>query len=143
MPANTNPVFTLTADVSTDGTTSLHQGLTTAANDYTGASANYTLVHTAGSNGSYIRRLRFKASGTNVATVARVFINNGSTQTTAANNVLFGEISLPSTTATATAATADIDYPLEFALEAGFRIYVGLGTTVAAGWDVVCIAGQY
>lgn len=143
MTANTNPVFTISADVSTDGTTSLHQGLTTAAADYSGVSTNYTLVHTAGTNGSYIRRIRFKASGTNVATVARIFINNGSSQTTAANNVLFGEISLPATTANAAAATADVDYPLEIALQAGFKLYVGLGTTVAAGWDVVCVAGQY
>jgi hypothetical protein len=37
----------------------------------------------------------------------------------------------------------EIDYPMEFQLDAGFRIYVGLGTTVATGWRCVCIAAQY
>jgi hypothetical protein len=32
---------------------------------------------------------------------------------------------------------------MNFALPAGFRIYVGLGTAVAAGWVVTAIAGDY
>lgn len=143
MPANTAPVYTVTADASTNNGTTMSQGITSAANDYTGASANNVLEHTAGSNGSYVRRVRFKSLGTNVATVARIYINNGSANTTAANNALVGEVTLPATTATATAATVDIDYPLEFALPSGFRIYVGLGTAVAAGWSATVFAGQY
>lgn len=143
MTANTSPIYTLTPDVSANGTTTMGTTLTTAAADYTGISANYVLEHTAGANGSYVRRLRFKAAGTNVATVARIFINNGATPGTATNNSFFGEISLPATTASASAATVDIDYPLEIALPAGFRLYVGLGTTVAAGWNCITIGGQY
>lgn len=143
MVANTAPTFTQTPDVATNGTTGMSQGITAAANDYTGISANNTLVHTAGANGSYVRKLRFKALGTNIATVARIYFNNGSTPGTAANNAFFGEVSLLATAANAAAATIDIDYPLELALPAGFRIYVGLGTAVAAGWAVTAIGGQY
>jgi hypothetical protein len=73
----------------------------------------------------------------------RVFINNGSANTTAANNSFWGEVALPATTASTTGATIDLDYQLGFALPAGWRIYVGLGAAVAAGWTVTCIAGKY
>lgn len=143
MAANTTPIYTGTPDVSNNNGTGAGATLTTLVGDYTGVSANYVLEHTAGTNGSYIRRLRMKAIGTNIATVARIFLNNGSTNGTASNNVFFGEIALPATTATNTSGTPDIDYPMEIALPAGWRVYVGLGTTVAAGWTCIAIAGQY
>lgn len=143
MPANTQPIFTLTPELSSNGTTGMNALITAAAADYTGAGASNVLVHTAGSNGSYVRRLRLKPGGTNVAAVMRVYINNGSANTSATNNSFYGEISLPATTAITTAATIDIDYSMEIALPAGWRIYVGLGAAVAAGWVVTAIAGDY
>jgi hypothetical protein len=141
---NTDPLYSIRGNQSNNGTTGMNALVTAAANDYTGAGANNSLVFTAHATaGSYIQRLRFKAGGTNVATVARVFINNGSANTIATNNVFYGEVSLPATTAIATAATVDIDYPLNFALKPGFRIYIGLGTAVAAGWVVTPMAGDY
>lgn len=144
MAANTSPIYALSGDVSNNDSTSFGSAITTATGDYTGASANHVLVHTAdATNGSYVYRLRFQAIGTNVATVARIYINNGSTQTTASNNVIYGQQSLPATTASNTAATVEVDYPMNFALPPGFRIYVGVATTVAAGWVCTAIAGQY
>lgn len=143
MPANTSPIFSIAGDVSSNSTTGMAPTLTSAANDYTGISANNSLVFTAGTNGGFVQRLRFKAAGSNVATVARVYFNNGSVNTSAANNSFYGEISLPATTASATAATVDIDYPMNMAIPASFRLYVGLGTAVAAGWVVTPIAGEY
>lgn len=145
MAANTSPIYSIKGDQSTDDGTTMPSTFTTAAADYTGATATHNkLVFTADStSGGFIQRLRFKAIGTNVASVARVFINNGSTNGTAANNTFYGEVSLPATTANASAATVEIDYPMNFALKAGFRIYVGLGTTVAAGWVCTAIGGQY
>lgn len=138
MPANSSPIF------SREGRIGLGTPITAAANTYTGANANDTLVFTSdATNGGYVQRLRFKAAGTNVATVARIYINNGLANTTAANNTFYGEVSLPATTAIATSATVDIDYPMNVALPPGFRIYVGLGTAVAAGWVVTTIAGAY
>lgn len=143
MTANTSPIFTLTPDVSNNNGTGVGGSLLTATADYTGVSANHVLEHTAGSNGSYIERLRFKAIGSNVATVARIYLNNGSTHGTAANNSFYGEISLPATTATNTAGTVDIDYPMGVRLPSGWTVYVGLATTVSAGWNCVAVAGQY
>jgi hypothetical protein len=144
MAGNAAPIFSRRGQVSNNGTTGMNQLVTAAAADYTGAGANNSLVFTAdATNGSFVQRIRFKAGGTNVASVARIFINNGSTPTTASNNVFYGEISLPATTAIATAATVEVDYPLDFALPAGFRLYFGLGTAVAAGWVATVIAGDY
>ena len=144
MAANNFPIYTVAPDVSSNGTTGMANTMTTAAADYTGVSANNVLVFTADdTNGGYIRKLRFQAIGTNTASVARIYFNNGSTNTTAANNSLYGQVSLPATTAIATAATVEIDYPMELAINPGFRIYVGLGTTVAAGWVCTAIGGKY
>ena len=144
MPGNLDPIYSRRGQVSNNGTTGMNQLVTAAANDYTGISANNSLIFTAdATNGSFVQRIRFKAGGTNVATVARIYINNGSIATTAANNVFYAEISLPATTAIATAATIDLDYPLNFALQLGFRLYFGLGTAVAAGWVATVIAGDY
>jgi hypothetical protein len=145
MPANTAPIYSIQGDNSVNDGTTMPSTFTTAAADYTGATATHNkLVFTAdATNGGFIQRLRFKAIGTNTASVVRIFINNGSANTTAANNVFYGEVSLPATIATATAATIEIDYPMNFALKAGFTIYAGLGTTVAAGWVCTPIGGQY
>lgn len=137
MPANNDPIF------SKAGAIGQTTGITAAQNTYDGAGANDTLVFTAGADGAFVQRLRFKAKGANTASVARVYLNNGSAQGTAGNNTFYGEISLPATTASAVVATPDIDYVLNFAIPATWRIYVGLGTAVAAGWTVTTVAGAY
>lgn len=142
MAANTSPIFSLLPEVSADGATAFAATLTTATGDYTGASANHKLVFTAGSNGGYIAKLRFKAAGTNSGTAARIYINNGSTNTTAANNTFYGEASLPSVVATNNASTVEVDYPMGFAINAGFRIYVGIASN-STGWVCTAVGGKY
>jgi hypothetical protein len=138
--ANPNPIFSRVGAIGGIGSTTL----TTAAADYTGAGANNSLIFTAdATNGGFVQRIRLKALGTNAVTVARVYINNGSTNATATNNVFYGEVSLPATTAITTAATVDVDYPMNFALPPGYKLYVGLGATVVAGWVASVIAGAY
>jgi hypothetical protein len=144
MAQNTNPIFTLSGDISNNGTTGMNQAVLTAANDYTGIGANNSLVFTAdATNGSYVREIRFKAIGTNIASVARIFINNGTTVGTATNNTFYDEVPLPATTISASTATATVVLPLNFVLNPGFKIYWGLGTTVAAGWTANVIGGKY
>ena len=248
MAGNSDPIY------SRRGNFTRGVKLTTAAADYTGVSPYNKEVFVADSaNGSYLQRLRFKALGTNVATVARIYFNNGllntqlgtatpgaptgtpsatggtilasttnfamiigigalgeqtvigtssaavtTTGSTASiawswtaipgavsyriyvtdvalgavynryftsatnsftqvlpvgagiyddpaigNTKFYGEISLPATTGIQTAATVDIDYPINAALPPGWEVYVGLGTTVAAGWHVMGIGGDY
>ena len=147
MAANTNPIATLLPIGSVDNTNTttsvLGATLTTAVNDYTGAGASAALVFTASVEGGTLPALRFKALGTNVATVARIYKNNGGLPTVAANNTFIGEVGLPITAASATAATSDIEYQLGLAgrLAPNERIYVQLATLVASGWRVSPVGG--
>lgn len=144
MAGNNDPIFTKQGDLSTNGTTGMSQAITLAAADYTGIGANNALVFTATAlDGGYVSRLRLTPSGTNVAAVMRVYLNNGLTNATATNNAFFGEISLPATTVSTTAALPSVDYQIGFALPPGWRIYVGLGAAVAAGWTCVTLGGKY
>ena len=143
MAVNTAPPFVKAGNVSRDNAGAMALTLTTATGDYDGTGANNLLVFTAGPDGAWIRRLRFVAKGTNIATVARIYVNNGSTNGTAANNAPYGQVPLAATTASNTTATAEPDYPMGFMLPAGYCIYAGLGTTVASGWTCFPDAGNY
>ena len=137
MAANTAPIFTL-APETTWGPTAI-----TTANTAKDGTGTVLTVFTAGVNGSYVQRVRFRPSGTSVQTVARLFINNGSTNATAANNILFDEITLSAITVSETAAQPSFEIPLNFALPAGYVLNITIGTTVAAGWYVSVIGGDY
>jgi hypothetical protein len=143
MAANTNPVYTKKGNLTANGGTTMVAGMVTATGDYTGASANHVLAFTAGADGAYIKKIKFVATGTNTASVARIYLNNGSANTSAGNNQFIGQVSLPATTAINTAATAETEYNLEMMIPATFRIYIGLGTTVAASWIPTCVGGDY
>jgi hypothetical protein len=249
MPGNNDPIYSKRGAITRSALLK-----TAATSDYSGVNEYNKEVFAADpTNGSYIQRLRFKAMGTNVATVARIYLNDGDqaanfgaaigaptgtpsasggtvwagtyyamiiavdakgrltpigtisagvvvtgttgsiawswtapsnvnvvsyrvyigitnsvealtryfstatnsySQTTmhsegtyddpqVGNSKLYGEVSLPATTAIATAATSDIDYPMNIALPPGWEVYVGLATGVAAGWLVMGIGGDY
>ena len=137
MAANTQPIFSIAGDVEWGAT-----AITTAntAKDGTGT---VLTVFTANVDGAFVQRIRFRSAGTNIATVARVFINNGSTNATAANNILYDEITLAATTLSETAAQPVYELPLNFAFPPGYKLNVTLGTTVAAGYYVSVIGGKY
>lgn len=138
MPANTDPIFSRLPDIQWIG------GITVANTTKDLTSGTSYLVFTAdATNGGFITKIRFTPLGTNVATVARVWINNGSTPTTAANNTYYDQVTLPITTNSEVAAIASVDINLGFALPAGYRIYVTIGTTVAAGFAATVIGGKY
>ena len=141
MPANTQPIF------SALGSIQWSAAAITAANtakDGTGVVTTIATGNNAGNNaGNFVQRLVARALGTNAATVLRVFINNGGVNTTAANNSLIGEMTLPGTTLSEIAAQSDYVLPLNFVLPAGYKINVTLGTAVAAGYQVSVIGGQY
>lgn len=144
MAANTQPIYSLIPNTSiAKASTVFPIVLLTAANDYTGISASNVIMHTAGVDGSFVDRVVLKALGTNVASLARIYINNGSVNTTATNNMLFAEIPLPATTSSQTTPTQDVVLPLNLRLDPAFRLFIGIETTVAAGWQAVCLAGQF
>ena len=142
MPANTSPIFTRIGDVQ------WISGIATSNTTTDLTSGTSYLAFTAdATNGGYVQKIRFRAvTGTgnnNIATVARVWINNGSVTTTAANNILYDEISLAATTGSPTAALSIYELPLNIALPAGYKIYITLGTTVSAGYYATVVGGKY
>jgi len=114
------------------------------AKDGTGLTDSTALVFTAhATEGSRVDYLKVRAIGTNVVTVMRVFINNGSTAATAANNVLFMERTIAATTISEVAEQVDNVIPMNISLDAGFTIRVSIGTSVAAGLRVTTVGGHY
>ena len=143
-PGNTSPIF------SSGGTINFTTLMT--ANNPTHVSGNTSyLVFTAGNNGSFVQKIRFRhfaivvSSNNTNATVARVWINNGSAVTTPDNSTLFDEITISTMTYSAQAAQANYEIPLNFALPAGYRLYVTLGTAPAANTAIMAtvIGGSY
>lgn len=144
MTANTSPIYTITPN---NGF-----GFVTAADtSQIGTSAGVVLVMTAGTFGNFISRLIFQpistsGSTTTSAATGRIYLNNGSTVGTAANNCLFKEINLPAIAVNLTATVAAIGYesPINFQIPNGYKIYVGV-TAIAANtqWNVLAISGDY
>ena len=139
MPANTSPIFTLIPDIQwafSAVTANTTKNLT---------SGTIYLCFSASTNGGYVQRIRFRTLGTNsAATVARIWINNGGTTATATNNILWDEITLPTTTLSETNAQSTYELPLNFALPPFYAIYMTLGTAPnSAGWDAIVIGGEY
>jgi hypothetical protein len=56
---------------------------------------------------------------------------------------LFDEITLSAITVSETAAQPSFEIPMNFALPAGYKLNITIGTTVAAGWYVSAIGGDY
>ena len=138
MTANTTPIYSQTPHVSWVA------AITAANNTYTGTGSITTLFTAAATYGSFVRSIKAKAAGSCTASCLRIFIGNGSSNTTATNNSLYAEFSLPTTTAIATAATSpEIEIPLNLALPGGYTLFAVLGTAVSAGWGLVTVGGDY
>jgi len=135
---NTAPIYSRVADVQwiTSATTANTTIDLTSGTIYQCFSADTT-------NGGYVQKMRFRPLGTNIATVARIWLNNGLTTATAANNVLWDEVSLAASTVSQTSALSIYEVPINFALPPSYKFYVTLGTTVAAGYDIVTVGGKY
>lgn len=145
MPANTSPIYSITG--ATDSVAANNTGLIVGPTANTAQDGTGTLykLFTAGANGSYVQKIRFRPVGSPAATVCRVFIST-STTTNATNTWLFDEITLPAVTVSQTAATSVFELPLNFAIEANYLLYVTFGTSTGSagtGYSVVAIAGDY
>jgi hypothetical protein len=139
MPANTAPIFTLVPEIM------WNNSITAANNTADLTSGTVYPVFTAGTNGSYVQKIRFRHTGANsAATVGRVWINNGSTTATALNNTLFDEITIAANATFVTnAASTNYELPLMFALPPNYIIYVTIGAAAAGGIDATVIGGDY
>jgi hypothetical protein len=135
MAANTDPIFTKTPKIA--------WGTITTANTAKDGTGTVVTIFTAGADGARVDRIVARALGTNVATVLRVFINNGSDSTVAANNTLVAEKTLPSTTLSEVAELANQEVAGTWVLPAGYKINITIGTTVAAGYAVSAHGGDF
>jgi len=140
MAQNTNPIFPLVPVVTWVNAAGLVANTTTDLTAGTNYNSNFTANAT---NGSRVDFIRVRTLGTNVATVIRVWINNGSTTATAANNTLFFERTLAATTVSQTAEQIDTVLPVNISLPTGYKIYYTFGTAVAAGYSIQVVGGDY
>lgn len=138
MAANTAPIF-----IRTPATGWANAVLTGNTAKDAASGTVYTVVTADATEGSYVDSITVMPRGTNVATVLRLFLNNGGATTTAANNALIGNYSMTATTNSETAAIAVMDIGLGIALPPGYRILATIGTTVAAGFDITAYGGSY
>lgn len=98
--------------------------------------------------GAKIDTIKVRALGTNVATVLRLFLNNGATNATASNNSLFLEVTIAATTLSEVGALADTVIQFDgnanpqFILPPGYKINCTIGTAVAAGLQVTVFGGE-
>lgn len=144
MAQNTTPIFLKTPRVS---------GITTgtSANTNKDGTGTVATVFTAdATNGSKIERVTFQHMGSNTATVIRLFVNNGSTNATAANNFLVHEEGLATWSNSETAASTGLTttslavvWYCDLVLPAGYKLNVTTGTGIASGVMVTGIGGDY
>lgn len=137
MAANTAPIYPRQPQIEW-GATAL-----TAANTAKDGTGTVLTVFTGSAEGSYADKIVFRPAGTNVQTVARLFLNNGSTNATAANNILIKEFTLPAITLSETTSQQDFEFALNLPIPPGYKLNVVLGTAVAAGYYVSVVGGIY
>lgn len=148
MAANTNPIYGRSADLQVGG--AILGSTAVTAQDGTG---NLASIYQADAvEGSFVRSVRLKPVGSTAATVARIFVHTTSgaftpgTTNTAGNTSLFTEVSLPAVTSSNTVAQVEIDIPVNIALNPGYRLLVGFGTSTGAastGYAVTVVAVRY
>jgi hypothetical protein len=145
MPANTSPIYSIVGAV--DSVATNNSGLVVGPTANTAQDGSGTLykAFTAGTNGSYIQKMRFRPVGSPAATVCRVFISSSSTTSSTAT-WLYDEITLPAVTVSQTAASSVFELPLNIAVDPSYLLYVTFGTSTGSagtGYSVVTIAGDY
>lgn len=94
-------------------------------------------------NGQRISKVVFQPTGAIVATVGRVFLNNGQTSATASNNSFLKDVSIPTGSGSETVSTPLIELILDIVVPPFHKLNVTIGTTVATVIYVYTVAGGY
>ncbi len=136
MAAGTSPIFCATPRSS-------WANVSLTANAAYDGTGTVSTVFTAGANGSKLEDVFVIPLGTQIATVIRFFINNGSTNATPANNTLVYELTLAANTASQTAAQTIYTWKANLILPAGYKLNCCTGTTVASTTQVTAQGGDY
>lgn len=119
----------------------------TAANNVYDGTGTTGICFTAGASGSFVGFVKLKpnnSTANTTASVARFWINNGSSSATAANNFFWGEVALPTTAASTTATQVEFSQPFGIALPAGYKIIWALAAAPGGGgWAATGVGGDY
>lgn len=139
---NTDPIYSKVGDVQ------WVTGITAAnANLNLTSGTNYPIFTADATNGGFVTEVRVRAnpSQNTAATVARLWMNNGSTTATKANSALIAEVSIAATTASSTLALTDIVIPVNIALPPGYQLILTIGTAPGGSGEFMAIAigGKY
>ncbi len=129
-----NNVNTLTANTAKDGT-----GTVTFIQTNTGGTLADLVAPAAG---LWVDQIVVVPNGTNVATVMRLFANNGATNATAANNELIDNVTCPATTNSEVAALQPVVFVVKKLFPSGTKFFYTIGTAVAAGFSVTLFGGN-
>lgn len=141
MAGNADPIYSRVADIQWGGNnlaanTAL-DGTGTVMTDFTADATN----------GGRVERVRGMHSGTNVATAVRIFVNNGSTNTVAANNWLAADYTALANTISQIAASVPAydgaSAPFPMVLPPGYKLLRTQGTATAAGIQGGVVGGKY
>ncbi len=150
MPANTNPLFSLTPNVSSVNLTTTAANTSSAGGGTVGT--DIFKVFTAGANGSFVQKIRFMsvasaANTTGVATTLRIFWSTVGSSTTATGDThCIGEISVPAIASdNSTNATNYYDFVLNQGIPASSFIHVTqhVAQTTNQNWVATCFGGDY
>lgn len=145
MPANTLPIFILTANKGI--TTGLRLTTANTTRDLS-TTTNAGLLFTAGADGSRIDSIVFTHSAasqtqTSVAAVGRVFLCSDAA---GSNPRLVGEVALPAIAPSATAIgqTQSITFSIPFFMAAGTHLWASISATQTSGaYDITVNGGNY
>lgn len=136
MAVNTTPIFVGTPRNS-------FASSTTNVNTLFDGTGTVVTVFTAGANGSKLETVNMWNLGANNATVIRFFLNNGSTNSTAANNALINEITWATNAATQVQASVPVIWNANLYMPAGYKLNVTVGATIASGVMVSAQGGDF
>lgn len=139
---NTQPIFSRVAN------NQWVESMVTANNtiDLT-SGTSYVICTADATNGGWVTEVRVKLnpSANGAATVVRLWMSNGATLGTASNAAIIAEISIPATTASATAALPDFSFGVNRALDPGYKLIATLGTAPGGSAEMTATAfmGKY
>lgn len=146
--ANTKPIYTNVPNVNAVAITAAN----TKSDGQGTIGTDIFKAFTAGSNGSFVSKVRLSpvatvAATATTATVFRIFISSKTSgATTQADTWLIQEVSAPSQTAdSSSTATNFLEVPLNVPIPAGYTILVTSHGTMASNtsWTAVVFGGDY
>lgn len=137
MSANTTPIFLKQPNIQ-------YASTGTTANTLFDGTGTVTTVFTAdATNGSKVETVTLQNIGSNVATVVRFFLNNGSANSVAANNALLAEVTWATNVASQVASSQPVVINLNQVMKPSYKLNCTIGTAVASGIMVTVSGGDY